>query len=371
LLERIVAPAFRTLSVGPDQVMPGIASIVRRDAAWGTAAMILAAIGLSRLSGSARGAALLAATLATLLPAGWPLFVSIDSLPYAETPPLAAAVQGGGRTWVGNLAEFAVAKFGTKHSFERDDIGELILAGRRELWPLTGIDGGISYAYDKDPDGSYGFLDRVFSEAVAAKPPEERSRLLAAASVRFAITPADQPPPGFSPRARAEIDRRVVLVSEVDRPVPVVRAAGRIFRRQSLSGAIDLVASPRFDPSNDVVLRGADQDATEALAPSRAEEITQEGNGMSARISSASGTVAVFAATYFRYWKAAVDGAPASVEIANGSFCGVRVPAGTHRVELFYDERPFRTGAALSLGAFLIAVFSTVARRRSRPAPGA
>jgi hypothetical protein len=154
--------------------------------------------------------------------------------------------------------------------------------------------------------------------------------------------------------------------------VPIVRAAGRVFRRASLSGTVDLVASPQFDPENDVVLRGPDQDAAEGAAPSRADGITRQGNGLSARIASPNGAVTVFAATYFRYWRAAVDGAPASVEIANGTFCGVRVPPGAHRVELFYDERPFRTGAALSLGAAAAGIlFIAAGRRRSRLSPGA
>jgi hypothetical protein len=370
-LEALVAPSFRTLRFGPAQVLPGIATSILRDAAWGAGGMLLAALALSRLRGAARGAALLAAVLATLLPAGWPLFVSVPAAPYVEAPPLAAFAQGEGRAWVGNLPEFAVAKFGTKHSFERDDVGDLILAGRRELWPLTGIPDGISYSYDKDPDGSYGFLDRVFSEAVAVKTPEERSRLLAAASVRFAIAPEGDALPGFAARSQTEVDRRSVVVSEALRPVPIVRVAERVFSRSSLSGAVDLVASPKFDPMTDAVLRGPDRDPTDRLASGRADEITQAGNGLRARISSREGTVAVFAATYFRYWKASIDGATAPVEIANGNFCGVRVPPGTHRVELFYDERPFRAGAWLSLGAAVLAIFVTVAMRRSRPARGA
>ena len=367
LLERIAAPSLRTLRFGPDQVMPGIAASILRDALWGGAAMALAALALTRFSGAARGTGLLSAVLATLLPAGWPLFVSVPSAPYLAVPALAGSVRDSGRAWVGNLPEFAVAKLGTKHTFERDDIGELILAGRRELWPLTGIPDGVSYAYDKDPDGSYGFLDRVFFEAVGVKTSEERSRLLSAASVRFAITPDGESPPGFVPRFRAEIDGRPVLVSETPRPVPVVRAAGRVFRRQTLSGAVDLIASSGFDPASDAVLRGPDGGPAARIA-ARMYEIVQRGNGFSARIASG-GTVAVFAATYFRSWKAAVDGTPAPVEIANGSFCGVRVPPGDHRVELFYDEGPFRTGAALGLAAAALAILTTIVPRRSRPVP--
>jgi hypothetical protein len=159
-----------------------------------------------------------------------------------------------------------------------------------------------------------------------------------------------------------------VVVSEALRPVPIVRAAERVFFRSSLSGAVDLVASPRFDPTTDAVLRGPDRDPSGPTTPARADEVAQSGNAFGARISSPEGAVAVFAATYFRYWKASIDGAPAPVEIANGSFCGVRIPSGTHRVELFYDERPFRSGAGLSLLAAALAIVVTVAMRRSRPA---
>ncbi len=339
---QLVEPAFRGLAFGPDQMLPGITRTIVVDALCGAAGMGLLLVALWRSPGPGRLPFFLAASLATLLPSAWPLFVSVPAAAYQRRPDLASAVRGPGRTWVGDLPEFTVAKYGTRHSFAVDDVGALILAGREELWPLTGIPDGIRYSYDKDPDGSYGFLDRVFYEALASKPKTEKARLLPAASVRWAITASPATFPGFRPRAETEIAGCRVYVSEAIDPVPVVRASSRIFQRSSLSGAVDLVASERFDPRTDVVLRGSDRDAAGPSSDARVANPREEANGISADFESSARTVAVFAVTYFRYWRATVDGVAAPVEIADGSFCGVRVPPGRHRVSLFYDERPCR-----------------------------
>ena len=350
----LLAPAFRGLAFGPDRVLPGISSTIAIDALCGAGAMALVALAAARPPGRGRLPLFLGAVLATLLPSGWPLFVSVPSAPYDARPALASAAAASGRTWVGGLPEFTVVKYGMRHAFASDDVGGLIETGRAELWPLTGIPDGLQYAYDKDPDGSYGFLDRVFFEAVAAKPPDERARLLSAASVGSAITDSAALLPGFRPRVAASLSGRRVYVWEALRPIPIVRASSRIFRRTSLSGAVDLVASSRFDPAADVVLRGPDRDPAGPPPDAKVARFREIGNGFSADFDSSSGTVAVFAATYFEYWRATIDGAPAPVEIANGTFCGVRVPAGRHRVALFYDERPFRAGAFLGLAAAVV-----------------
>ncbi len=369
VLRRLAAPAFRGMAFGSDQMLPGIFRTVFVDAACGVGAMALVVFAFRRRPGSGRAAYFLAATLATLLPSGWPLFVSVPAAGYATRPPLASAVGGEGRVWVGDLPEFTVAKYGTRHSFPVDDVGALIFAGRSELWPLTGIADGIRYSWDKDPDGSYGFLDRVFFEAVASKPLAEKARLLSAGSVRWTITSSAGPLAGFRSAAAAEIAERRVYVSEAIAPVPLVRAAARDFGRSSLSGAVDLIASDRFEPRTDVVLRGPDRDPSGPASDAAVAGFREIGNGWSADFESSAGTIAVFAATYFRYWRATIDGAAAPVEIANGSFCGVRVPPGRHRVALFYDERPFRVGAFFSLAAAAAIITLAVATRKRPTLP--
>ncbi len=281
--------------------------------------------------------------------------------------------------WVSPISEFAVAKFGTSHRFPSDDISDLIVAGRQEIWPLTALPDGAAYAFDTDPDGSYGFLDRAMREALVSASAEARSRILRNASVRFYVSDRPEPLPGYAALARQQVFGRTVFLFQAAAPVPVIRCAARVFFRSSLSGAIELVESPRFDPARDAILRGQDRNppATSGAAPGVSSAIRLSASGLSAQVDASGPAIVVFAATYFPYWRAAVDGARAEVEIADGAFCGIRVPAGRHRVDLLYDTRPFLAGS-LASAAFLAASLILAAalafrlrKRRSPPAPAA
>jgi uncharacterized membrane protein YfhO len=52
-------------------------------------------------------------------------------------------------------------------------------------------------------------------------------------------------------------------------------------------------------------------------------------------------------------WTARVDGAPAEILLADGSFRAVAVPAGSHRVEFRYRPISVYAGAAISAAALL------------------
>ena len=78
----------------------------------------------------------------------------------------------------------------------------------------------------------------------------------------------------------------------------------------------------------------------------------------------------VFSRTFFPSWKAAVDGSPARVLLANGRDLAVALPAGRHRVEIFWNPAPFRSGVALQLAALLLALAlaaGEIPRRPRRP----
>jgi hypothetical protein len=274
---------------------------------------------------------------------------------------------------VGPISEFAVVKFGTSHRFPADDVSELIFAGRQEIWPLTALPDGVAYSFDADPDGSYGFLDRAMREALSSASAEAQSRILRNASVRFYVSARREPLPGYGPLASQDILGRTVFVFQALSPVPPVRCLSRAFSRSSLSGSIELLESRKFDPARDAILRGPDHDPPARLsAENRVSAIRLSAGGLSAEVEASAPSVAVFAATYFRYWRAAVDGVRADVEIANGAFCGVRVPPGRHRVELAYDTRPFFAGCAATaafLAASLILASALAIRGRRRPFP--
>ena len=79
----------------------------------------------------------------------------------------------------------------------------------------------------------------------------------------------------------------------------------------------------------------------------------------------APGTV-VLTDAYMPGWAASVDGVPASLFPVYRAFRGVRVPAGRHRVEMFYRPAAARRGALLLLLATLATIgWAIVARART------
>jgi hypothetical protein len=370
-LERALQPQMRDLAFPAAAILPGVIRTIQFDCIFGLTAVALLLVAATRPR-RRQPAILQAAVLLCLLPSGWRLFVSIPAPQYLAQPALAGVVSGRGRVWVGPISEFAVAKFGTAHRLATDDIAELIFAGRQEIWPLTGLPAGVAYAFDTDPDGSYGLLDRAMREALDSADAGSRSRILRNASARFYLSAGHDPLPGFRPLATQEVLGRNVFLFQASSPVPPVRCVSRIFLRSSLSGSIDLIKSASFDPIRDAVVRGPDRDPAAGAEESRVSAVRLSSSGFSARVETPVPSIAVFAATYFRFWRASVDGTKADVEIANGAFCGVRVPAGRHRVELFYDDRPFLSGcigSALFLAAALVIMFIPVIRGRRRRSP--
>ena len=58
--------------------------------------------------------------------------------------------------------------------------------------------------------------------------------------------------------------------------------------------------------------------------------------------------MAVIAQTYYHNWRAEIDGRPMDIFRANGAFQAVQVPAGGHRVHLYYEDGAFEVGAVVS-----------------------
>ena len=65
-------------------------------------------------------------------------------------------------------------------------------------------------------------------------------------------------------------------------------------------------------------------------------------------------------------WKASLDGRPIATVAVDLSLIGVEIPAGTHRVELRYEDPVLRISIWVSAAAVLIAILSGAAARRRR-----
>ena len=89
---------------------------------------------------------------------------------------------------------------------------------------------------------------------------------------------------------------------------------------------------------------------------------------MDAEVEAAEPSLIVVAQTYFHDWRAEIDGQPAQLLRANVAFQAVQVPAGTHKIHLFYQDRAFEIGAAISVCMWVNCLVSYVAlRRRLQP----
>ena len=156
-----------------------------------------------------------------------------------------------------------------------------------------------------------------------------------------------------------------LLLFEDARPLPELRWAGRLWRRRSLSGLLDLVRSEEFAPETDVALRGAADEAPSGAGSSGVlSRVAASASSASADVAADGPGFLLFSRTFFPAWKARIDGVPAPVLVGNGRDLAVPVAAGRHRVEIRYDPAPFRAGVALQAGALLIGLAAAGARKR-------
>lgn len=77
--------------------------------------------------------------------------------------------------------------------------------------------------------------------------------------------------------------------------------------------------------------------------------------------------------TRHKYWRATLDGRPATIVPVNIAFQAVPVPAGRHQIRLEYRNPLVAAGGVISLVTAAAAIAAVILRRRgtSRPAAGA
>ncbi len=237
-----------------------------------------------------------------------------------------------------------------------------------QLVPLTGAPYGARYLFETDPDGSYGYYNRIASEAADASSPLGRDRLLVLYGARWALAEDREEHPLFRPVTGLEVAGRRLVLFEAPEIVPELRWAGRTWRRPALSSSLELLRSERFDPRTDLALPGRrSEDPAGPPAEGRVAIESVQADRAAATVEADAGGHLVFSRTFFTAWKASVDGAPAPVLVANSRDLAVAVPPGRHRVEFAWDARPFRLGVGLQALAFALAAAGALA---TRPASG-
>jgi hypothetical protein len=304
-------------------------------------------------------------TLFAALIWGLPLFVTGPSEELAHRPALARIVAGEGRLYAPDPPAPSLRSLEPEYPRRLPRVAKVARMQIQYLYPATGSPFGVASLFETDPDGSYGFYNRVASEAAASSSPLERDRLLRLYGARFALAPEGGEHPLFHPKTGLSIGEERLVLFEDAHPLPELRWAGRVWRRRLLSGLLDLVRSEAFASETDVALPGA-ADAAPA-GPGSSARLANAAAGPSAAAADVDADgpgYVLLSRTFFPAWKARVDGASAPVLVANGRDLAVPVPAGRHRVEIRYDHGPFRWGVALQAAALIAAVAASFRSRR-------
>jgi hypothetical protein len=101
---------------------------------------------------------------------------------------------------------------------------------------------------------------------------------------------------------------------------------------------------------------------TPAFAPARGEvvRVVESANRASLDVRSDGRSLLVASVTPHRYWRATIDGAPATIQTANLGFQGVVVPAGAHKVVFQYRNPLIAIFGVISIISFLIAIMMMI-----------
>ncbi|MEO8348360.1 MAG: hypothetical protein ABI610_05565, partial [Acidobacteriota bacterium] len=231
-----------------------------------------------------------------------------------------------------------------------------------EMIPATAAPFGVRYIFDEDPDGSYGWVNRVAAEVLTASKPDERAQLLSAFGARWILAERGSSFAGFRPVTGFAVAGRHLVLHESQAAPPELRWASRAHRRTSLSGTLELVRSDLFRFVNDVVLPGPKDEAPGPVpAPAFVLERAVEADRALVDVNAGAPGHLLFSRTFFPAWKGTLDGSPVPVLIANGRDVAVAVPPGKHRVEIFWSPTSFRRGVGLQALGFLAALGAMIA----------
>jgi len=98
------------------------------------------------------------------------------------------------------------------------------------------------------------------------------------------------------------------------------------------------------------------------FAPARGEVISvkESSNAADVQVRAEGRAFLIASVTPHRYWRVTIDGAPASIQIANVGFQGVIVPPGTHALRFRYANPLFAVCGAISIISFLIVIIMMI-----------
>ncbi len=244
----------------------------------------------------------------------------------------------------------------------------LWLGAHMYLNPPTAARWGVAASFDTDVlDMDPPYLSRLKRFLREHENGPEHTRLLRAGGVThvLALVPGTWTRELISLGTLPSLFEKPIHLYRVPGPLPRAYVVGRASVVADDADALARLSSPEFEPRAEVVLASgpATTTARDQVGTARLTERTANRLRVFVRLSK-DGYLVVLD-SFDPGWRARVDGRAAEVLRADVGFRAVRVPAGSHSVEMVYRPRGVVWGVALSgLGMVATGVLSVFGRRR-------
>lgn len=295
-----------------------------------------------------------------------PVLATDDASAYRAPSPALAHIRQGERVAHSCLLGFA-CDLGSLASYPDPRLAWRARRAWDELQPHGGVPFGVSYAYNSSPEGLDSVLVYAGSRAFKGLSDEGRIRLLAASGVDVLLTGGPISSPAATRlRLRARLPGRFgeLWVYEVLGSAPEMQVVGRVLSGD-MREVLLAVTRPDFEPRREVFLAGASR------APRGGENgsvrlLGRSWEAWTLETSSAAPGALVMERAFLPQYRATVDARPQPLRAANLGQMAIEVPAGRHRVRIWFDRRPFELALALSALGLLGLVGLVLSARRAR-----
>jgi len=299
----------------------------------------------------------------------FPFLVGVDLLLFgwgftpAISPELYHLPTDTGRFFAAQKGPFRIYTFGPEEyhiKYERyfrfDDFGPEDVSywkGMRESQiPQLNMFEKLEHARVFDPlmVGRYRRLLDIIDEA----PLGEALKLLGMLNVRYILSA--RPIPGLEP----VVQRGGYLIYENGRFLPRAYVVSRARRASDDEAALAMVASPDFDPAEEVIVSAGGALPTQGHSPPRyaIQRLQYLFNEVRIEIVVERPGYLVLSQTWYPGWQVYVDGKLAPLLRANYALMAVEVGQGSHSVVFCYRPLAFRAGAVISLTSLALVLLS-------------
>jgi hypothetical protein len=269
-----------------------------------------------------------------------------DAWRYATPPPALVSVAPG-ETLVQGDCNFL---FGPpRYHFPDPDPRWPVRTGFEQLCPYAGVLWQRRYEFTLSTEGLHADLSNFVARSLRDASDSERLRVLAAHGTRVLL---------LSRPLRGRIDALATLratfpagvgrlyVYEIPGSADEVQLVEGVRTVKTRRGALRQMAREDFAPRREVVLFAGVGRSPSPAGPTRpgnaVDIIERHAESLRIRVRAERASVLVVQRAHLPLWRAASDGEPTEVVVANASRLGVMVLPGAHEIHLWVDRTPLR-----------------------------